>query len=114
MRTPEPSAHLAPSKRAMFCDAPLVGRKMALWKIVVRVKGVESALGKLEPSPRVSSIASRTAQCLAAVDVCRRLHFSDPLQRALTAKLLALETEVSALKRAVRAASVSPPSHEGD
>ena len=98
----------------MICDSPLVGRKMALWKIVVRVKGIDAALAKLDPSPFVSSIASRSAQCLAAVDVCRRLHFSDPLQRALTAKLLALETEVSALKRARRAASVSPPSHERD
>ena len=85
---------------------------MALWKIVVRVNGVEAALAKLDPLPITRDIANRAAQCRTAVDVCRRLHFSDPLQRALTAKLIALEAEVGALKKAIRAASIAPPSRE--
>jgi hypothetical protein len=70
---------------------------------------LESILGDvsemLERFPRgagVSALDARIVQCRAAIAACRRHHFSPPLLRALSAKILEVETDALVLRRMIR------------
>jgi hypothetical protein len=65
---------------------------------------VTEILGALPPTPGVSALEGRSAQCRMAIGAARRSPFSTPLLRALSAKVLELESDALVLRRSLRGA----------
>jgi hypothetical protein len=63
---------------------------------------VSEMLGRIPGAPGVDDLDGRVVQCRAAIAACRRHEFSSPLLRALSAKVLEVETDALVLRRTLR------------
>ena len=63
---------------------------------------VSEMLGRVPGAAGVASLDDRVVQCRIAIEACRRLDFSQPLLRALSAKVLEVETDALVLRRTLR------------
>lgn len=63
---------------------------------------VTEMLGRIPSTAGVSELDGRIVQCRSAIAACRRHEFSAPLLRALSAKILEVETDALVLRRTVR------------
>jgi hypothetical protein len=63
---------------------------------------VSEVLGRIAGAPGVHDLDGRVVQCRSAIAACRRHEFSPPLLRALSAKVLELETDALVLRRTLR------------
>ena len=63
---------------------------------------VSEVLGRVAGAPGVLDLDGRVAQCHSAIAACRRHQFSPPLLRALSAKVLEIETDALVLRRTLR------------
>ena len=69
---------------------------------------VADILGELGHVAGAAALDGQIVQCRAAITACRRSPFSPPLLRALSAKVLELESNALILRRAVRGARGAP------
>jgi hypothetical protein len=60
---------------------------------------VSTMLGHIPGAPGVVALDARVVQCLSAITACRRHDFSPTLLRALSAKVLEVETDALVLQR---------------
>jgi hypothetical protein len=81
-----------------------------LEEILVEVTGL---LENAPRTPHVGTLDGRIVQCRTAIAACRRHEFSPPLLRALSAKVLELETDALVLRRALHMAK-APVHHEAE
>jgi hypothetical protein len=63
---------------------------------------VSEMLGRIPSAAGVAPLDGRVVQCRSAIAACRRQEFSDPLLRALSAKILEVQTDALVLRRTVR------------
>jgi hypothetical protein len=63
---------------------------------------VSDMLGRVPDATGARALDDRVVQCRAAIAACRRHEFSPPLLRALSAKVLEVETDALVLRRSVR------------
>jgi hypothetical protein len=63
---------------------------------------VSEMLGRIQNALGVGALDARVVQCRSAIAACRRYDFSPPLLRALTAKVLEVETDALILRRTLR------------
>jgi len=63
---------------------------------------VTEMLGRFPETAAVGALDGRIVQCRSAIAACRRHEFSPPLLRALSAKILEVETDALVLRRTVR------------
>jgi hypothetical protein len=63
---------------------------------------VSELLGRIAGAPGVRELDGRVVQCRSAIAACRRHEFSAPLLRALSAKVLEVETDALVLRRTAR------------
>jgi hypothetical protein len=63
---------------------------------------VSEMLGRIPGAAGVGALDGRVVQCRAAIQACRRQEFSAPLLRALSAKVLEVETDALVLRRTLR------------
>jgi hypothetical protein len=63
---------------------------------------VSEMLGRFPKAAGVSALDGRIVQCRSAIAACRRHHFSPPLLRALSAKIIEVETDALVLRRMTR------------
>jgi hypothetical protein len=61
-------------------------------------------LDRLPPSAELRALHVQAGQCRAATNACRRLGFSDEVQRSLAVKVLHVESDAHALRGAFRRA----------
>jgi len=65
---------------------------------------VSEMLGRASGAPGARALDDRVVQCRSAIAACRRDAFSPLLLRALSAKVLEVETDALVLRRALRLA----------
>ena len=63
---------------------------------------VSEMLGRVPGAPGARALDARIVQCHSAIAACRRDEFSPPLLRALSAKVLEVETDALVLRRTLR------------
>ena len=63
---------------------------------------VSDMLGRVPGAAGVSALDDRVVQCRYAIEACRRLDFGPALLRALSAKVLDVETDALVLRRTLR------------
>ena len=63
---------------------------------------VSEMLGRIPGAPGVATLDGRVVQCRSAIAACRKHDFSPPLLRALSAKVLEVETDALVLRRTLR------------
>jgi hypothetical protein len=64
--------------------------------------GVTEMLGRVQGGPRVTALDARVAQCRSAIEACKRHDFGPALLRALSAKVLEVETDALVFRRTLR------------
>ncbi len=74
---------------------------------------ISDVLAPIEGAIGASELDMRVVQCRTAIAACRRYHFSAPLLRALSAKVLEVETDALVLRRTVRVFVHGKPSGKG-
>jgi hypothetical protein len=74
---------------------PLVDLESILYEI-------SEMLGRIPSAAGVGELDTRVVQCRSAIEACRRLDFSPPLLRALSAKVLEVETDALVFRRTLR------------
>jgi hypothetical protein len=78
-----------------------------LEEIEAIVREVADLLDELPDVVAVETLVRQLVQCHTAVEACRRHSFSPVMRRALTSKVLDVQTEALIVRRDVRAAARS-------
>jgi hypothetical protein len=63
---------------------------------------VSEMLGRIPSTGGVVALDGRVVQCRSAIAACQREQFSPPLLRALSAKILEVQTDALVLRRTVQ------------
>jgi hypothetical protein len=75
--------------------------------------GISELLGGFHGVAGVAELDGRIGQCHSAIDACRRYKFSPVLLRALSAKVLDVETDALVLRRTLRMHDPAPDRGRG-